>query len=97
VRALEAGAECCFMPADPDAVVKAVTAAVQSVRTDAPAHTRKAEFRRFWPAKERVGWAASGSVDLEGISDVVDAAESNEKAQEIGRPRGDAGCATGRP
>jgi beta-N-acetylhexosaminidase len=81
VRALEAGADVLLMPTDPEAVVKAVTAAVQSGRL-----TRQRiqeSVIKILAAKERVGLARKRFVDLEGISDVVDAPESNEKAQEI--------------
>jgi beta-N-acetylhexosaminidase len=81
VRAIEAGADALLMPTDPDAVLKAVTAAVQSGRL-----TRQRiqeSVIRILAAKERVGLARKRFVDLEGISDVVDSPEANEKAQEI--------------
>jgi beta-N-acetylhexosaminidase len=81
VRALEAGADVLLMPADPDGVVKAVTAAVQSGRL-----TRQRiqeSVVKVLAAKERVGLDRKRFVDLEGIGDVVDSPESNEKAQEI--------------
>ena len=81
VRALEAGADVLLMPTDPDAVVKAVTAAVQSGRL-----TRQRiqeSVVKVLAAKERVGLDRKRFVDLEGISDIVDSPESNEKAQEI--------------
>ena len=81
VRALEAGADVLLMPTDPDAVVKAVTAAVQSGRL-----TRQRiqeSVIKILAAKEKVGLDRKRFVDLEGISDVVDSPESNEKAQEI--------------
>ena len=81
VRALEAGADVLLMPTDPEAVVKAVTAAVQSGRL-----TRRRiqeSVVKILAAKERVGLEHKRFVDLEGIGDVVDSPESNEKAQEI--------------
>ena len=81
VRALEAGADVLLMPTDPDAVVKAVTAAVQSGRL-----TRQRiqeSVIKVLAAKERVGLDRKRFVDLEGISDIVDSPEANEKAQEI--------------
>jgi beta-N-acetylhexosaminidase len=81
VRALEAGADVLLMPTDPEAVVKAVTAAVQSGRL-----TRQRiqeSVIKILAAKERVGLDRKRFVDLEGISDVVDSPEANEKAQEI--------------
>jgi beta-N-acetylhexosaminidase len=81
VRALEAGADVLLMPADPEAAVKAVTSAVQSGRL-----TRQRiqeSVIKVLAAKERVGLGRQRFVDLEGIGDVVDSPESNEKAQEI--------------
>jgi beta-N-acetylhexosaminidase len=81
VRALEAGADALLMPTDPDAVLKAVTAAVQTGRL-----TRRRiqeSVVRILADKERVGLDRKRFVDLEGISDVVDSPEANEKAQEI--------------
>src|ERR1019366_5259104 len=81
VRALEAGADVLLMPTDPEAVVKAVTAAVQSGRL-----TRRRiqeSVVKILAAKERVGLEHKRFVDLKGIGDVVDSPESNEKAQEI--------------
>jgi beta-N-acetylhexosaminidase len=81
VRALEAGADALLMPTDPEAVVKAVTAAVQSGRL-----TRQRiqeSVVKLLGAKERVGLEHRRFVDLESIGDVVDSPESNEKAQEI--------------
>jgi len=62
-------------------VVKAVTAAVQSGRL-----TRQRiqeSVIKVLAAKERVGLDRKRFVDMEGIGDVVDSPESNEKAQEI--------------
>jgi beta-N-acetylhexosaminidase len=81
VRALEAGVDVLLMPTDPEAVVKAVTAAVASGRL-----TRQRiqeSVIKILAAKERVGLERKRFVDLEGIGDVVDSPESNEKAQEI--------------
>ena len=81
VRALEAGADVLLMPTDPDAVIKAVTAAVQSGRM-----TRQRiqeSVIKILAAKEKVGLDKKRFVDLEAIGDVVDSPESNEKAQEI--------------
>ena len=81
VRALEAGADVLLMPTDPEAVVKAVSAAVQSGRL-----TRQRiqeSVVKVLAAKEKVGLDRKRFVDLEGISDIVDSPESNEKAQEI--------------
>jgi beta-N-acetylhexosaminidase len=81
VRALEAGADVLLMPTDPDAVVKAVMAAVQSGRLTR--HRIQESLIRLLSAKERVGLDHKRFADLEGISDIVDSPESNEKALEI--------------
>jgi beta-N-acetylhexosaminidase len=81
VRALEAGADVLLMPADPEAAVRAVTAAVNSGRL-----TRariQESVVKILSAKERVGLDKKRFVDLEAIGDIVDSPESNEKAQEI--------------
>jgi beta-N-acetylhexosaminidase len=81
IRALEAGADALLMPSDTDAALKTVTAAVQSGRL-----TRariQESVVRILTAKERVGLDKKRFVDLEGIGDVVDAPEANEKAQEV--------------
>jgi beta-N-acetylhexosaminidase len=81
VRALEAGADVLLMPTDSDAVVKAVTAAVQSGRL-----TRQRiqeSVIKILAAKEKLGLDRKRFVDLEGITDTVDSPESNDKAQEI--------------
>ena len=81
MRALEAGADVLLMPTDPDAVVKAVTAAVQSGRI-----TRQRiqeSVIKILAAKEKVGLDRKRFVDLEAIGDIVDSPEANEKAQEI--------------
>jgi beta-glucosidase-like glycosyl hydrolase len=41
VRALEAGADTLLMPADPEAAIRAVVAAVENAESNAPAHPRK--------------------------------------------------------
>ncbi|HJZ98253.1 MAG TPA: glycoside hydrolase family 3 N-terminal domain-containing protein [Candidatus Solibacter sp.] len=81
VRALEAGADVLLMPTDPDAVVKAVMAAVQSGRLTR--HRIQESVVKILAAKERAGLDRKRFVDLEGISDIVDSPESNEKALEI--------------
>jgi beta-N-acetylhexosaminidase len=81
VRAIEAGADVLLMPTDPDAVVRAVMAAVQSGRLTR--HRIQESVAKILAAKERVGLDRKRFVDLEGISDIVDSPESNEKALEI--------------
>jgi beta-N-acetylhexosaminidase len=81
VRALEAGADVLLMPTDPDAVIRAVTAAVQSGRLTR--HRIQESVVKVLAAKEKVGLDRKRFVDLESISDIVDSPEANEKAQEI--------------
>ena len=81
VRALEAGADVLLMPADPEAALKAVVAAVESGRL-----TRRRiqeSVIAILSAKERVGLDRKRLVDLEAIGDVVDSPEASERAQEI--------------
>jgi beta-N-acetylhexosaminidase len=81
VRAIEAGADTLLMPADPDAAIRAVAAAVGSGRLT---RTRIQEsVVKILAAKERVGLDRKRVVDLEGIGDVVDSPEDSERAQEI--------------
>jgi beta-N-acetylhexosaminidase len=81
VRALAAGADVLLMPPDPDAVIKAVTAAVQSGRLSR--QRIQESVIKVLSAKEKVGLDKKRFVDLEAISDVVDSPEANEKAQEV--------------
>jgi beta-N-acetylhexosaminidase len=81
VRALEAGADALLMPADPDAAIRAVVAAVENGRL-----TRgriRESVARVLGAKERAGLDRKRFVDVEAIGDVVNSPEANEKAQEI--------------
>ena len=81
VRALEAGADALLMPADPEAAIRAVVAAVQSGRL-----TRQRirdSVGKLLAAKEKAGLARRRLVDLERIGDVVNPPEAEEKAQEI--------------
>jgi beta-N-acetylhexosaminidase len=81
VRALEAGADVLLMPTDPDAVVRAVAAAVANGRL-----TRKRiqeSVIKILAAKERVGLDKKRFVNLEEIGDTVDSPEANDKALEI--------------
>jgi beta-N-acetylhexosaminidase len=81
VLALLAGADALVMPPDPDAVVKAVLAAVQSGRL-----TRARiddSVARLLAAKERMGLDRRATVDLEAIGDRIDMPEDQERAQDI--------------
>jgi beta-N-acetylhexosaminidase len=81
VRAIEAGADTLLMPADPEAAIRAVVAAVGSGRLT---RTRIQEsVVKILAAKERVGLDRKRFVDLEGIGDVVDSPEDADRAQEI--------------
>src|ERR1039457_2925225 len=82
VRALEAGADVLLMPTDPEAVVRAVTAAVGSGRIGR--RRIQESVVKILAAKERVGLDRKRFVDLESIGDVVDSAERNEKATRDG-------------
>ena len=81
VRALEAGADTLLMPADADAAIRAVVAAVQSGRL-----TRvriQASVAKLLAAKERLGLDHKRAVDVDAIGDVIDDPAVNERAQEI--------------
>lgn len=81
VRALEAGADTLLMPADAEAAIKAVVAAVEDGRL-----TRQRirdSVVKILAEKERVGLDRKRFVDVEAIGDVIDSPEANEKAQEI--------------
>ena len=81
VRALEAGADTLLMPADADQAIRAVIAAVENRRLSR--QRIQASVIKILAAKERVGLDRKRVVDLEGIGDVIDSPEANEKAQEI--------------
>jgi beta-N-acetylhexosaminidase len=81
VRALEAGADTLLMPADADAAIRAVVAAVQSGRL-----TRQriqSSVAKLLAAKERLGLDRKRFVNVESIGDVIDDPAVNERAQEI--------------
>jgi beta-N-acetylhexosaminidase len=81
VRALEAGADVVLMPPDAETTVNAILAAVRKGRI-----TQKRldqSVARVLAAKIRLGLDRNRLVDLEGISDVVNSPESNERAQEV--------------
>jgi beta-N-acetylhexosaminidase len=81
VRALEAGADTLLMPADADAGIRAVVAAVTSGRLSR--QRIQESVVKILSAKERLGLDRKRYVDLEGIADVIDSPEANEKAQEV--------------
>ena len=95
VRALEAGADVLLMPTDPDAVVKAVTAAVQSGRL-----TRQRiqeSVIKILAAKEKVGLDRKRFVDLEAHQRHRGFAGGQRKGAGDRRPRGDAGAQRRQP
>jgi beta-N-acetylhexosaminidase len=81
VRALEAGADALLMPADADAAIRAVVAAVEGRRLTRP--RIQASVARLLSAKERLGLDRKRFVDVESIGDVIDDPAVNERAQEI--------------
>jgi beta-N-acetylhexosaminidase len=81
VRAFEAGADVLLIPPDPEAAVNALVAAVRKGRI-----TQKRidqSVARILAAKIKLGLDHTRVVNLEGISDVVNSPESNERAQEV--------------
>ena len=81
VRALEAGADVLLMPANPEASIDAVEAAVRSGRLTRARIERSA--MRLLRAKAELGLAKSKLVDLRQLSKRVDTPESNAAAQRI--------------
>ena len=81
VRALAAGVDVLLMPADPEAAVNAVVAAVRSGRL-----TQKRieqSVTRVLAAKVRVGLDRSRTVDLDAIADAIHSPEATELAQQV--------------
>jgi beta-N-acetylhexosaminidase len=81
VRALEAGSDVLLMPPDPEAAVNAVVAAVRRGRLTEKRIDQS--LARVLGAKIRLGLDRKRLVDLEGIADVVNSPEANERAQEV--------------
>jgi beta-N-acetylhexosaminidase len=81
VRALEAGVDALLMTPDPDAAINAILAAVRSGRLSRKRIDQS--VARILAAKERLALHGRRYVNLEAISDVVDAPESNETAREV--------------
>lgn len=79
VRAIEAGADVLLMPADPQACITAIEAAVKSGRL-----TRRRideSVARALAAKRQLGLYRSRSVDLDAIADRLDQPQFEESAQ----------------
>ena len=81
VRAIEAGADVLLMPADPDAAIHAVVAAVRKGRISVQRIDESVV--RVLAAKQSVGLDRAKLVDLEAIADVVNSPEAAARAQEI--------------
>ncbi|MEP6536570.1 MAG: glycoside hydrolase family 3 N-terminal domain-containing protein [Bryobacteraceae bacterium] len=80
VRALEAGADVLLMPSNPEEVIRAVLNAVHAGRLSRKRIEDSAA--KVLAAKVRVGLDKNKLVNLEEISDVIEAPEAVEKAQE---------------
>jgi beta-N-acetylhexosaminidase len=81
VRALEAGADVLLMPANPEAAIDAVEAAVKSGRLTQARIERST--MRLLRAKAELGLAKSKLVDLKQLPKRIDTTESNSAAQRI--------------
>jgi beta-N-acetylhexosaminidase len=81
VRALEAGADVLLMPANPEAAIDAVQAAVKSGRLTEARVERSA--MRLLRAKAELGLAKSKLVDLTQLPKRIDTPEANAAAQRI--------------
>jgi beta-N-acetylhexosaminidase len=79
VRAIEAGADVLLMPADPQACIRTIEAAVNSGRL-----TRRRideSVARVLAAKRQLGLYSSRTVDLDSIADRIDQPQFEESAQ----------------
>ncbi|MEQ1885868.1 MAG: glycoside hydrolase family 3 N-terminal domain-containing protein [Bryobacteraceae bacterium] len=81
VRAVEAGADVLLMPPDPDAVVRALVAAVNSGRI--PKRRIDQSVRLILEAKVHVGITKKKMVDLDAITESLDLPEEAARAQTI--------------
>jgi len=81
VRAIEAGADVVLMPPDAEAAVNAILLAVRHGRISQKRIEQS--VARVLAAKIKVGLDRGRLVDLEGIADVINSPESNEKAQSV--------------
>ena len=81
VRALQAGADALLMPPDPDVAIRAVMAAVADGRI--PRRRIDASVAKILSAKERLGLDRKRVVDLEGLADVLNSPDDQQRAQEI--------------
>ena len=81
IRSLEAGVDVLLMPPDPDAVVRAVVAAVQSGRLSRERIDESA--MRILAAKVRLGLMKKRLIDLNSIADGIGTPEDTARAQQI--------------
>jgi len=81
VRAIEAGADTLLMPADPEAAIRAVVAAVENGRIKR--QRIEESVVRILAAKEKVGLDRKRFVNVEALGDVINSPEANEKAQQV--------------
>ncbi len=81
VRAIEAGADTLLMPPDPEAAIRAVVAAVESGRIQR--QRIEGSVAKILAAKEKVGLDRKRFVNVEGLGEIINAPEANEKAQEV--------------
>ena len=81
MRAIEAGADTLLMPADPEAAVRAVVAAVENGRLKR--QRIEESVVKILAAKEKVGLDRKRFVNVEAMGDVIDSPEANEKAQQV--------------
>jgi len=81
VRAIEAGADTLLMPADPEAAIRAVVAAVENGRIKR--QRIRESVVRILAAKEKVGLDHKRLVDVEALGEVINSPEANQKAQQV--------------
>ena len=81
VLALQAGADTLLMTPDPDAALRSVLRAIQQGRLSQK--RIEESVIRLLAAKEHVGLDRRRYVDVEAVSDEVDAPEPNQRAQQV--------------
>jgi beta-N-acetylhexosaminidase len=81
VRAIEAGADALLIPPDPEAAIRAVVAAVEDGRIKRQRIDES--VAKILAAKEKVGLDRKRFVNVEGLGDVINSPEANEKAQQV--------------
>jgi beta-N-acetylhexosaminidase len=81
VRALEAGVEVLLIPTNPDAAIKGVVDAVRGGRL--PLEKLQSAVAHLLSAKHRLGLFQNRLVNLEGVSEQIDAPELTDLAQSV--------------